>query len=225
MAVLRNRTHLTEHLARGYRRRSRRTDIAPRRPNADHTRERIRKGFTLIELVITISVGVIISGVAGSLLWNASRQRAEVAARGELYDMGSAAMEVMFRHLREISQDECPGSSPPCLRGNAQISTAGTTDLGFGSEGFRANSTDGTIEMTIDGGATWHRLATDISSVAFSYYDRMANPLTGSPLSATDRAAVRRIGVDIQLVRGGQIAHLRSAVYLRSFMNEVASVP
>jgi len=41
-------------------------------------------GFTLIELVISISVGVIISGVAGSLLWNASTQRAEISLRGEL---------------------------------------------------------------------------------------------------------------------------------------------
>jgi prepilin-type N-terminal cleavage/methylation domain-containing protein len=182
-------------------------------------------GFTLIELVISISVGVIICGIAGSLIWTAARQRAEISARSELYDMGSAAMEVMFRHIREISQDECTASPAPCLLGNAQVSTAGAADLLFGSKGFRFNAADGTIEMTIDSGTTWHRLAADASSLTFSYWDRAATALTGVPLSSTDRAALRRVGVDIQLLRGGQTAHLRSAIYLRSFMNEVASVP
>ena len=225
MAAFKNRTQLKAGSGTEFGFRARRPRFARCRRYPDHAHERVRSGFTLIELVISISVGAIISGVAGSLLWNASSQRAETAVRSELYDMGSTAMEVIFRHLREISQDECVGSPTPCLEGNAQISAASLTDLRFGNEGFRQNSADGTVEMTIDGGTTWHRLATDVSSAAFGYFDRTANPLTAFPLSATDRAAVRCISVDIQLARGGQNAHLRSAVYLRSFMNEVAGVP
>jgi prepilin-type N-terminal cleavage/methylation domain-containing protein len=203
------------------------------RRRAAHPTERPRRasfglcrgGFTLIELVVSMSVGVIVCGIAGSLLWNASRQRAEISTRSELYDMGSAALEVMFRHVREIPQDECPSSPTPCLLGNAQVTAAGPSDLRFGSRGFRFNAINGAIEMTIDSGATWQRLAADVRSLSFSYWDRSANALTGSPLSAADRAAIRRIGVDIQLARGGQSAHLRSAVYLRSFMNEVTRVP
>ena len=39
------------------------------------------------------------------LIWNASRQRAEIAARCDLIETGSATLEVMLRNLREIPQD------------------------------------------------------------------------------------------------------------------------
>ncbi|HVP11488.1 MAG TPA: hypothetical protein VMV94_09915 [Phycisphaerae bacterium] len=131
----------------------------------------------------------------------------------------------MFRRIREIPQDECPANPIPCLFGNAQISVASATELRFGNDGFRFNAVGGAIEMTLDGGATWQRLCSEVGSLAFSFHDRTGNQLSGSPLSATSRAAVRRVTVDIQLTRSGQTAHLRSAVYLRSFMNEVVGDP
>ncbi|MFH1418236.1 MAG: hypothetical protein ABII12_08135 [Planctomycetota bacterium] len=174
---------------------------------------------------MSISVGVIISGIAASLVWNASKQMAEVSARGELYDMGSAALETMFRYLREIPQDECPVNPTPCLLGNAQISTATATELRFGNTGFRFNTGANAVEMTADNGTNWYALATDVGGFAFAYYDRSANSLTSFPLSQNDREDVRRISVDLQMTRAGQTAQLRSAIFLRSFMDEVNSDP
>ena len=182
-----------------------------------------RRGFTLIELVTSMSVGVIICGVAGSLLWNASRQRAEVSARGELVDMSSAAVEVMLRYIREIPQDECPGGPAPCLLGNAQIALASATEIRFGSIGFRYNSGNRRLEMSNDGGTSWPPLVTDVSGLTFSYFNQTAAQLTSFPLPQADREDVRRIVVDLQLARGGESAHLRTSVYLRSFMNEVST--
>lgn len=184
-----------------------------------------RQGFTLIELVLSISVGVIISGIAATLLWNASRQRAEVSTRGELFDAASAAVEVVFRYVREIPQDECPSNPTPCLLAHAQISTASATDLRFGNTGFRLNAGNNTVEMTIDNGAHWYALVKEASGFAISYRDRSGSALTSFPLSSTDRAAVRRVGIDLTLTRGGETAHVRSGLYLRSFMNEVTLAP
>jgi prepilin-type N-terminal cleavage/methylation domain-containing protein len=179
--------------------------------------------FTLIELVISISVGVIISGIAGSLLWNASKQRAEIAARGELVDVAAVAMEVMFRHVREIPQDECPANPTPCLLENAQVSTATSTELRFGDTGFRLNG--GQVDMTLDNGVNWAPVVKDVSSFALTYYDRTATSLTSFPLSQSDREDIRRVGIDLELTRSSQTAHVRSSVFLRSFLNEVASDP
>ncbi len=188
-------------------------------------RRRRRRGFTLIELVASISVGVIVSGLASSLIWNASKQLTDASARSEMIDEGAAAFELMFRYIREIPQNECPAMPTPCLLGNAQIAAASATELRFGGTGFRLASGSDAVEMTSDSGTTWHPLVKNVSSLAFSYYDRQDNALTAFPLSPTNRAAVRRIQVELLLSRGNESARLRSGVYLRSFMNEVTRAP
>jgi len=182
-----------------------------------------RHGFTLIELVVAISVGAIVSGTAGMLLWNASNIRAETSARSELTDEASAAMEVMLRYVREIRQDECPGGPTPCLYGNAQVITASATELDFDTDGFRQSGS--TLEITNDTGATWHPLVRDVSSLIFTYYDRNNVVLSSLPLSAADRQAIRRVGMRLVLTSGTQSATLQTSIYLRNFMNEVANAP
>jgi len=181
------------------------------------------RGFTLIELVVSITVGAIISGSAGLLILNATRQHAEISARSELIDMGSAGMEVMLRYVREIRQDETPSGPAPTLNGNAQITTASATDLRFDTYGFRLNG--GTIEITNDTAANWHPLITDVSGLTLTYYDRLNAVLTPLPLSTTLAKNVRRISIQIDLARGPEGARLRTSFFLRNFMNEVTIDP
>ncbi len=190
---------------------------------------RIDLGFTLIELIVSISVGAIISGTAGLLLMNAARQRGQVAARCELVDMGSAAMEVMLRYIREIRQDENdPQGATPDLQGNAQVSAAEASQLRFDEYGFRLSGS--TLEMTSDDGTSWHPLVRDVAVFDIAYFGWTAGveaptQLSPLPLSAANRADIRRIQLDLQLARGSETAHLRTAIYLRSFMNEAANAP
>lgn len=196
--------------------------IAAHRPTLPHgwqgrpvrsRRRSARGGFTLIELVVSITIGVIISGIAGMLIWNASRQRAEIAARCDLIEMGSATLEVMLRHLREIPQD---GG----LAGDAQIDIATATEIRFDGNniGFRLDA--GTVETTLDGGSNWYPLAVDVSGLTIAYFQGDGTELNSFPLSQADRENVRRIQVDLQMSRSSQNTRLRCAVYLRSFMNE-----
>ncbi len=184
-----------------------------------------RPAFTLIEMIVSMSVGVIISGAAAMMLWNAAWQRAELSARGELCDQAAAALETLLPYVREIPQDECPGEPIPCLHGRAQISRADLVELRFGNTGCRLNPVLATLEMTVNGGVDWNCLTREVLSIAFSYYDRQGNILSSLPLSPDDREAVRQVGVDLWVSRGGQDVHLRSRVYLRNFMDEVAGVP
>lgn len=209
-------THETSLMAVGLLRVRRKKDSA--RPITH-----LRSGSTLIELVISLSVGVIICGVSGSLLWNAARQRAETAARSELADTAASAVEVFVRYVREIPQDECPGNPTPCLLGNAQISQATASQLLFGTTGFRFDSTNRRLEISSNGGTSWQILCTDVDSCLFSYFNRVNASLVAFPLNATNRAAIRRITIDLQLSRSTETAHLRTSIYLRNFMNEVAT--
>ncbi len=199
------------------------TGMSRRSVSTQSRRAPARSAFTLIELVVSITVGVIISGVAATLILNASKQRMEVAARGELIDMGSASMEVMLRYIREISQDECPLAATPCLNGNAQVTTAADSDLRFDTYGFRLNA--GNLEMTRDSGTNWHTLASRVTGLTFTYYNRTGTVLSPRPLSQANRYAIRRIGIQLDLASGSETTRLRTSIYLRNFMNEVTSAP
>lgn len=186
-------------------------------------------GFTLIELVVSISVGVIISGVAGLLIWNASKQRAEIAARSELFDIGTAGMECMLRYVREIRQDENnPPGPTPDLQGNAQVSTATATELRFDNYGFRLNGNE--VEITNDTGANWYSFISDVSGLTFTYYGwtsgiEAPQALSSFPLSLSNRQAIRRVQIQLDLARGSETARIRTSVYLRSFLNEEDNAP
>ncbi len=207
------------------------TSLQPSEPTRRRAarRVRVRRGFTLIELIVSIAIGAIISGTAGLLLMNAARQRGQVAARCELVDMGSAAMEVMLRYIREIRQDENnPQGATPDLQGNAQISLADASQLRFDEYGFRQSGS--ALEMTSDNGASWHPLVRDVADfdvTCFGWSTGVEAPIQLSPLplSAANRAAVRRIQLELQLARGSETAHLRTSIYLRNFMNEAANAP
>lgn len=182
-----------------------------------------RCGFTLVELIVAITAGSIVSGSAAMLLLNASRYRAETAARGDMIDMGAVGLEMMVRYIREIDQDECPGDPAPCLNGNAQIDEATATSIEFDSYGFRLNG--GNLEMSTDSTVTWSPLVRNVSSLTLSYFDRSNSALSSLPLNASDRSDVRRVQIRITMSIGGQELPLQTGVYLRAFMDEVLSDP
>jgi len=185
----------------------------------------------LVELVVCMTVGAIISGTAATLLWNASRQHSEVAARAELIDMGAAALEQVVRHVREVAQDGPPGP----LNGQARVTLAGGSEVRFvridpvsGTEistGFRRNGATNRLEMTMDNAVSWFPLATDVTAFTLVYYNRKDQDI--SLLSYPDSEAynTRRIGMTLTLARGTETAKIRTSVFLRNFMNEVELAP
>jgi len=171
-------------------------------------------GFTLVELIVCIVVSAVISGMAGSLLWNATKMRSEVGARAELVDIAARGMEQILRYVREIPQDLA-------LTGLAQISTANSTDLRWGVYGIRKTGT--TIEITTNTGTNWYPLLKEATTLTFAYYDKNNTELTSLPLSSPNRQAVRLIKVNMTVTRSTESVALQSSIYLRAFMNEVAA--
>ena len=190
-----------------------------------------RRAFTLVELVVSISVGVVISGVASSLLWNASKQHSEVAARTELMDVAAGALEQMVRHVREVGQGGAPGP----LNGQARITTASSNDFRFVrtdqatatdiNTGFRRNAAASLLEMTTDNAVTWRTLATEVSALTLTYYNRKDQDLSLLAFPDSEPINARRARITLTLTRGTQVAKVQTSVYFRSFMNEVDLAP
>ena len=190
---------------------------------ASQRRSSRASAFTLVEFVSTMVISVIMCGSAGSLLWDSAQQRSEIAARSELIDIGSAALERMVRSLRDITQDECPGGGTPCLNGNAQVSSATATQIRWGSNGIRLSGTE--VQLTTNNAANWYTLAADATDLQLIYYNRTGQDL--QTLSAPGNAAsnMRRVSITLKLGRANQNVTLRTGLYLRNFMNEVTSDP
>lgn len=186
-------------------------------------RPHYRGAFTLVELIVSMTVGVIITGSAGWLVWSATDMRTQVAARVEVADTAATAMECLVRYIREIPQDECPANPTPCLMGRAQISMATATELRFESTGFRLNGSQ--VEMTTDNALNWHPVARDVSEFSLAYYGRDGAGLAGFPLSPSDRDSIRVVQITLALTRSTETVRLRTAIYLRSFMDEVTTDP
>lgn len=170
----------------------------------------------MIELVVSISASVIITGTAAMLLWNAARLQSQASARIELGDIAARACEQTLRYLREIPQDAG-------LTGEAQISLAAADDIRFGVYGFRLNGSQ--LEITTDTATNWYPMAGDVSSLTFAYYNNTGSTLASFPLSQADRESVRLIQMSLTLARAGETAPIQSSIYLRSFMNEMANAP
>jgi prepilin-type N-terminal cleavage/methylation domain-containing protein len=176
-------------------------------------KHRERRGFTLIELVIAMSVGGVISFVAATIVLEGSQVMRAASARASLCDNGARAIEMMLRYVREVT--------PTAPLGNtANIATADAADLRFDTYGFRQNGS--ALEMTEDSGANWHRACDSVTGLTFRYYDTSGTELTALPLSPSDRGSVRQISVELQVSSAGQSIRLRSRVYLREFMHEAA---
>ena len=58
-----------------------------------------------------------------------------------------------------------------------------------------------------------------------AYYGRDGAGVAGFPLTPTDRESIRLVQITLALTRSTETVRLRTAIYLRSFMDEVTTDP
>lgn len=167
-----------------------------------------QRGFTLIEMVVSIALSGVLVAVVAPPLTESFRARSRIVARGELVVEGRTALEKIVRDLREMGVLEGSTTAP-------DLSRAEDSRIDFGVLGYRLSGTD--LQRTSDGGSTWRLAARGVSGLTIAYADEDGNALGATPLSAADRAAVRRVTVLLQLTSNGESLALRTAVYLRRF--------
>jgi prepilin-type N-terminal cleavage/methylation domain-containing protein len=187
------------------------------------------RGFTLVELLVSMTLGLLVLGSTMLLMDRAFRHNSEVTQHTEAQQRSRIAMEEVIRRLR--SQACYDGVTPPLATGT-DSSTSFYAEYGDGTTPLELvtltyDPTAGTLtEQRITGTGTppVFTAAPDTSLVLsnmtqegttpiFKYYayptvnPTAADQLLTTPLSAADRLKVARIEVTMQAWPNGVTAH------------------
>lgn len=165
----------------------------------------MKNGFTLIELVIVITIIGIIAGVVGFVLlgavdaWTFKFNRADILADGEL------AMNRMVREIREI-------------KNRAKVTTADSSTFRFENVNnvditYSLSSTN--LNRTEDGAA--NVLAEDVSSLAFTYFDSTGDTIA-TPVVAPGATDIRRVRINLTLTKNGENVYVQSESVPRNLL-------
>ncbi len=157
------------------------------------------KGFTLVELVITMILIGVISTVVGPLLYEGVTNFKKAHALESLSSQGRSTLELMAQDVRNIGAE----LSHTLISMNAnQLSMENMYDQTIS---FSLSGSD--LIRTIDGNN--QNLAEDVSSLSFSYYN-----VNGQTTATT--ADVRYIKLGLSLTKEGLSQHFETIVALRN---------
>jgi prepilin-type N-terminal cleavage/methylation domain-containing protein len=157
-----------------------------------------KNGFTLIELVVVISVVGIISTIIGSMLLGAIDAWAFKFNRNDILWDSRLAMDRMTREIRTIRN---AASITTASSSQFRFIDAGNKDITYGMSSTNLNRTEN--------GAT-NLLAENVSSLAFTYYDA-SGAVTGVLVN------IRRVRISLTLTKNGENVYLRSDASTRNF--------
>ena len=164
-----------------------------------------RRGFTLIELVTTITLlGILGTAVTVPIMVVAQGQ-ARTEQRFDLLDQGRVAL---LRWVQEARAIERLGATGPDLR------TATDEMVAFGDVHYRLDGAE--WQRSEDDGTTWKTIAGNVTSLEYTYFD-LDNGTLSQPLDAADRQTVRRVRVAITLGVGAETLTLESSAYFQEF--------
>jgi prepilin-type N-terminal cleavage/methylation domain-containing protein len=160
-----------------------------------------RRGFTLIEMVMVITLLGIIGGIIALPLYQGAKGWFEATTREGITESGRIAIERMMREIRNTART---AANAPC------VTTATATSFVFGDDPANCAS----INFSRAGAVTPYTvqrngvdLANDVNSLTISYYD------SNNAVTAVV-ANIRRLSIEIESISGGQTMRKYSEVYL-----------
>ena len=189
----------------------------PRRPD--------RRGITLIELMITISIFGIIMGVIFSFMTQSSRSYQDSRERVQYQQSLRAVLSLMTREVRSAGCDPEDVGFETLLLADAsqircQMDLNGDRDTGDNSpdENVTYSYNAATGEFSRDDGSGAQVILRGLTAASFNYFDRDGAALAGVPLSATDRASVAFVAIDLSgETPSGEPVQYQTQVHIRNF--------
>ena len=155
-----------------------------------------KKGFTLVELVIVITIAGITATIVGTILLGTVKAWTFKFNRGDMLWDARVAIDRMTREIRTV-------------RNNASVTTASSSQFRFIDAGnvditYSLSSTN--LNRTENG--TANLLAENVSSLSFTYYDAAGTVIPSPTVSPTTN--IKRVRVNLTLIKNGQTFYLQS---------------
>mgnify|MGYP003394064802 CR=1 FL=1 len=162
------------------------------------------KGFTLIEVIIVITIVGIVSVIIGSMLLGVVKAWTFKINRNDILWDGRIALDRITREIRTV-------------KNNTSVTTASSSQFRFTDAGnkditYSLSSTN--LNRTENG--TANLLAADVSALTFTYYDTNGNTIA-TPTVSPSATNIRRVRINLTLTKNGQNIYLQSDASTKNF--------
>lgn len=174
--------------------------------NTQRTPGRSSAGFTLVELLVSLTIFAVVAGVLTSVLVSANRTHRQTTHRAEIQAASRQALSLLTAELAQAGADPrippvgiaaIVAADAASVRVRADLNADGTIQTTEPSEDvtYTYNAGAGTLLRNPGSGAAV--VLQNVTDLRFTYFDAADQPLSTLPLSATDRALVRSIGITL----------------------------
>lgn len=184
------------------------------------------RGFTLIELMVTIGILAVVLAVLTTVLFSSTRQSGRTAKRADVQGATRQAMSLITTELRQAGADP---SIPPVgvlaivsgdsvnIRVRSDLNGDGVIQTAEPSEDVTYSYVDSTGVVSRDPGTGAARLISNVTDMRFTYYAVDGSVISTLPLSATDAALVTSVDVALTVREdGAEPLTITNRVYLRN---------
>ncbi len=172
-------------------------------------RRRLRGGFTLVELVATMTVLGTIAAVASRVLFICVDGYVGASVAGQLQSEMSVGLTRLVEEVREVPLDASASGTAPDITSVTATSLTWQTDR-------RVYLAGSTLQYEESGGSGALLLA-DVTGWTVEAYDESGVALA-LPLSGDACDAVRRVVFEVELTRYGETRRLRGSAFIRAMM-------
>lgn len=174
-----------------------------------HARQLLRRGFTLIEVIVTISILGALGSVGSMLVMTSVGGFTASATGAQLHAEASISLDRIDRELRNIPRNDAAINPSPDISNVTANSITWQTDWSL--------VLSGTNLMFTEDGGTAHVLLSNVEEFSVVAFDE-SNAAMSNTLSGAACENIRRLRVTIGLRRSGILQTLRTKVFLRCMM-------
>ncbi len=161
-------------------------------------------GLTLVELTVTVVILAVVFLIVSSLFLSTSRFQSRTVRRAEVQMSGMQGMSLMTMEIRQAGADPADPqigvvpivtASATQIRVRSDLNADGVLQTTEPSEDVTYSYDAGQQAILRDPGSGAAVAIPNVTDMALTYFDASDTPLTTFPLSATDAALVRSVGL------------------------------
>lgn len=163
-----------------------------------------RRGLTLVEMLVAVTIFGVAMAVVFSFMTGAGRSYANMSNRVEYQQSVRAVLNLMSRELRsagcdprEVGFARFAVADQTVVQFRMDLDGDGAIEVAEPAEDVVYQYVAASDELTRDSGSGAQTVLRNVTALEFRYFDAAGNALNALPLSAADRLLIRFVEVDI----------------------------